>query len=51
MAEMQLVLQRAIYSRRRKRGEPGRAVQDGFTACLLDRDGWEGSCLPGEAMR
>lgn len=35
MAEMQLVLQRAIYSRLRTRGERGRAVWDGGTACLL----------------
>lgn len=35
MAEMQLMLQRAIYSRHRKRGERGTAVRDGFTARLL----------------
>lgn len=35
MAEMRLVLHRAIYSRHGKRGERGRAVRDGSTACLL----------------
>lgn len=48
MAEMQLVLQRAIYSRHRKRGERGRAVQDGSTACPLPQRGGRAAACQGK---
>lgn len=48
MAEMQLVLQRAIYSRHRKRGERGRAVRDGSTACPLPQGGGRAAACQGK---